>query len=427
MTARTSGVWVSGVKRQCVRARVCVCVCVLRGRATCEDEHLDHLRGRAGSRSEQPSPFEQQQQRCAACETTVAEAAPAMPIPQPRTSQRSRARLSSPPSTIAMTSRTSRASRGVLHAGARPLQHRRRHQGRHAEDADRLQEESTKLLGTLLCQQGKHAEDADRAKYCFAPGRAPGAIAQIRASAAPPPHDSPTTSSAAQARLTYSASLSTAKASRCSPTGTLHRTLLGPPSAGEGVVLRAASKVRGEQIGARHVEPEEEVDRRVGEHRRRAESSELLRSERTNNGSVDDRHDLGRESSGEDGQREAKQLQGGHIFRRTLIRRRNSAGRAVLVGAHSRQAGYWRVRQRLCFRVHCRHATGMPPDRVPATSMVSSACEKRPGLQRRQSEQGVDGDWQQQQHRDECRVVDTPSERVWRLRRGGARRASLAT
>ena len=99
MTARTSGVWVSGVKRQCVRARVCVCVCVLRGRATCEDEHLDHLRGRAGSRSEQPSPFEQQQQRCAACETTVAEAAPAMPIPQPRTSQRSRARLSSPPST----------------------------------------------------------------------------------------------------------------------------------------------------------------------------------------------------------------------------------------------------------------------------------------------------------------------------------------
>jgi len=45
------------------------------------------------------------------CETTVAEAAPAMPIPQPRTSQRSRARLSSPPSTIAMTSRTSRARR----------------------------------------------------------------------------------------------------------------------------------------------------------------------------------------------------------------------------------------------------------------------------------------------------------------------------
>jgi len=190
---------------------------------------------------------------------------------------------------------------------------------------------------------------------------------------------------------------------------------------------KQSAYVNEEQAGVRRVELEEEVDRRVGEHRRRAESSELLWSERTNNGSVDDRHDLGRESSGEDGQREAKQLQGGHIFRRTLIRRRNSAGRAVLVGAHSRQAGYWRVRQRLCFRVHCRHATGMPPDRVPATSMVSSACEKRPGLQRRQSEQGVDGDWQQQQHRDECRVVDTPSERVWRLRRGGARRASLAT
>mmetsp|Transcript_2694 Transcript_2694/g.8706 ORF Transcript_2694/g.8706 Transcript_2694/m.8706 type:complete len:400 (-) Transcript_2694:61-1260(-) len=268
---------------------------------------------------------------------------------------------------------------GVLHAGARPLQHRRRHQGRHAEDADR------QILLRARQSAGRHRTDPS----------------ERRAASPRQPHDKQR--GAGQAHVQCVA------------------------QHGEGVPVLAASKVRGKQVGARHVEPEEEVDRRVGEHRRRAESSELLWSERTNNGSVDDRHDLGRESSGEDGQREAKQLQGGHIFRRTLIRRRNSAGRAVLVGAHSRQAGYWRVRQRLCFRVHCRHATGMPPDRVPATSMVSSACEKRPGLQRRQSEQGVDGDWQQQQHRDECRVVDTPSERVWRLRRGGARRASLAT